>query len=176
MRDSLFAPQGRKSYTLGKFFIAALVCASLLFAPHASSSAQQTTRHHVGSLANRRSDASIAQSAPTVRPYQRRASREALAWADAELRRMSLEEKIGQLVFVGINAAFLNQESDAYRALRRQVEENHIGGIILFRGPVYESVHLVNRMQAHARHPLLISADLEAGAGMRFDDTVNFPW
>ena len=89
---------------------------------------------------------------------------------------MSLEEKIGQLVFVGINAAFLNQESDAYRALRRQVEENHVGGIILFRGPVYESVHLVNRMQAHARHPLLISADLEAGAGMRFDDTVNFPW
>src|SRR6185436_3921289 len=26
------------------------------------------------------------------------------------------------------------------------------------------------------KYPLLISADLEAGAGMRFDDTVNFPW
>jgi beta-N-acetylhexosaminidase len=51
-----------------------------------------------------------------------------------------------------------------------------VGGIILFRGPVYESVVLVNRMQALAKHPLLISADLEAGAGMRFDDTVNFPW
>src|SRR5215203_5470790 len=35
---------------------------------------------------------------------------------------------------------------------------------------------LVNRMQQLARYPLLISADLEAGAGMRFDDTVNFPW
>ena len=33
---------------------------------------------------------------------------------------------------------------------------------------------LVNRMQQLARYPLLISADLEAGAGMRFDDTVNF--
>jgi beta-glucosidase-like glycosyl hydrolase len=31
-------------------------------------------------------------------------------------------------------------------------------------------------MQQLARYPLLISADLEAGAGMRFDDTVNFPW
>ena len=50
------------------------------------------------------------------------------------------------------------------------------GGIILFRGPVYESVVLVNRMQNLARYPLLISADLEAGAGMRFDDTVNLPW
>ena len=51
-----------------------------------------------------------------------------------------------------------------------------MGGLILFRGPVYESVVLSNRMQKLARYPLLISADLEAGAGMRFDDTVNLPW
>ncbi|MCA1635870.1 MAG: hypothetical protein LC802_19815 [Acidobacteria bacterium] len=108
--------------------------------------------------------------------YSRRASREALKWADGELKRMSLEEKTGQLISVGINARFLNQESDEYKTLRRQVEENHVGGIILFRGPVYESVHLVNRMQAHARLPLLISADLEAGSGMRFEDTINLPW
>src|SRR5438093_3568625 len=31
-------------------------------------------------------------------------------------------------------------------------------------------------MQTLAKYPLLISADLEAGSGMRFDDTVNFPW
>jgi beta-N-acetylhexosaminidase len=89
---------------------------------------------------------------------------------------MSLDEKVGQLISVGINATFLNQDSDAYRSLKRQVEENHIGGLILFRGAVYESVILVNRMQQLARYPLLISADLEAGAGMRFDDTINFPW
>jgi beta-N-acetylhexosaminidase len=99
-----------------------------------------------------------------------------LKWANEELRRMSLEEKVGQLISVGINATFLNQESDAYRGLKRHIEENKVGGIILFRGPVYESVILVNRMQQLARYPLLISADLEAGAGMRFDDTVNFPW
>ncbi|MBA3243499.1 MAG: hypothetical protein H0T60_19930 [Acidobacteria bacterium] len=108
--------------------------------------------------------------------YSRRASREALKWADEELKRMSLAEKTGQLISVGINARFLNQESDEYKALRRQVEENHVGGIILFRGSVYESVHLINRMQGHARLPLLISADLEAGSGMRFEDTVNLPW
>jgi beta-N-acetylhexosaminidase len=89
---------------------------------------------------------------------------------------MSLDEKIGQMISVGINATFLNQESDAFRALKRQVEENHIGGIILFKSPVYESVVLTNRMQQLSKYPLLISADLEAGAGMRFDDTVNFPW
>ena len=81
---------------------------------------------------------------------------------------MSLDEKIGQLISVGINATFLNQDSDAFKALRHQVEDNHVGGIILFRGPVYESVVLVNRMQNLARYPLLISADLEAGAGHAF--------
>lgn len=115
-------------------------------------------------------------SAVKGRPYPLKPSRDALKWADKELRRMSIEQKIGQLISVGINATFLNQDSEAFRALKRQVEENHIGGIILFRGPVYESVFLVNRMQQLARYPLLISADLEAGAGMRFDDTVNFPW
>ncbi|MDQ2855884.1 MAG: hypothetical protein M3R68_06125, partial [Acidobacteriota bacterium] len=110
------------------------------------------------------------------RPYSSTPSKAAIKWADKQLRRMSLDEKIGQLILVGINATFLNQDSDAYRALRHQVVDNHIGGIILFRGPVYESVVLVNRMQELAKYPLLTSADLEAGSGMRFDDTVNFPW
>ena len=120
-------------------------------------------------------EAAIAK-APKVVAFKRQPSPAALKWANEELRRMSLEEKVGQLISVGINATFLNQESDAYKTLKRHVEDNKIGGLILFRSPVYESVVLVNRMQQLARYPLLISADLEAGAGMRFDDTVNFPW
>ena len=109
-------------------------------------------------------------------PYSRQPSKDALKWADAELKRMTLDEKIGQLISIGINARFLNQESDEFKELRRQVVQNHVGGIILFRGPVYESVHLVNRMQQLAREPLLVSADLEAGSGMRFDDATDLPW
>src|SRR5918911_2331745 len=108
--------------------------------------------------------------------YPRHPSKDALKWADSELKKMSLDEKIGQLISIGINASFLNQESDAYKSIRRQVEGNHIGGIILFGSPVYESVVLVNRMQGYARRPLLISADLERGAGMRFFDTTDFGW
>ena len=111
-----------------------------------------------------------------VSAYKREPSSKALKWANEQLRKMSLEEKIGQLISVGVNATFLNQDSDAYRTLKHHIEDNKVGGIILFRGPVYESVILVNRMQQLARYPLLVSADLEAGAGMRFDDTVNFPW
>jgi beta-N-acetylhexosaminidase len=115
-------------------------------------------------------------AANSPKPYSRKPSKEALKWADGELRKMSLDEKIGQLIYVGVNATFLNQDSEAFQALRHQVVDNHVGGIILFRGPVYESVVLCNRMQQLAKYPLLISADLEAGSGMRFDDTVNFPW
>lgn len=111
-----------------------------------------------------------------AQPYTRQPSKDALKWADGELKRMTLDEKTGQLIYIGINARFLNEESGEFKELRRQVEQNHIGGIILFRGPIYESVHLVNRMQQFAREPLLISADLEAGSGMRFDDATDFPW
>jgi beta-N-acetylhexosaminidase len=111
-----------------------------------------------------------------MKPFPRQPSKEALKWAEAQLKKMSADEKIGQLISIGYNAKFLNQDSAEFRELRRQVTENHVGGVILFRGPVYESAVLVNRLQALAKWPLLVSADLEAGAGMRFDDTVNFPW
>ena len=117
-----------------------------------------------------------SQAPVKIRPYKRDPSEKALKWANDELRKMSLEEKVGQLISVGLNATFLNQDSEAFRTLKRHVEDHKVGGLILFRGPVYESVILSNRMQQLARYPLLVSADLEYGAGMRFDDTVNFPW
>src|SRR5437870_5708163 len=128
------------------------------------------------SAAKREGLSTPAAAGVAPKPYSRRPSKDALAWADKQLKHMSLDEKIGQLISVGINATFLNQDSEAFKSLRHQIVDNHVGGIILFRGPVYESVVIVNRMQQSAKYPLLISADLEAGSGMRFDDTVNFPW
>jgi beta-N-acetylhexosaminidase len=103
-------------------------------------------------------------------------SEKAWKWADKRLKKMSLDEKVGQLVHIGINARFLSQDSNEFQELKRQVTENKIGGIIVFVGGVYETVHLVNRMQELAATPLLISADFETGVAMRFEDTVNFPW
>jgi len=120
--------------------------------------------------------AAMPQAQVKVQPYKREPSAKALKWANEQLRKMSVEEKIGQLISVGVNATFLNQDSDAYHTLKHYIEDDKVGGVILFRGSVYESVILVNRLQQLARYPLLISADLEAGSGMRFEDTVNFPW
>ncbi|MDQ6651761.1 MAG: hypothetical protein M3Y84_03355, partial [Acidobacteriota bacterium] len=144
-----------------RLFLAAVLLSATVVTPLVELSARSEAR---------------AKTTTDVKSYSSKPTKKALKWSNNELRRMTLDEKIGQLICVAVNATFLNQDSDAFKALRRQVEDNHVGGIILFRGPVYESVVLVNRMQQLARYPLLVSADLEAGSGMRFDDTVNLPW
>lgn len=113
---------------------------------------------------------------PAGTPQKFRPSDKAVKWADKQLKKMSLDEKLGQLIHIGINAQFLSQDSNEYKELMRQVVEDKIGGVTVFVGGVYETVHLVNRMQENAKIPLLISADFETGVGMRFADTVNFPW
>ncbi len=103
-------------------------------------------------------------------------SEKSYKWADKQLKKMTLDEKIGQLIHIGINAQYLAQDSAEYKELIRQVRDLKVGGVIVFVGGLYETVHLVNRMQENAKIPLLISADFETGLGMRFFETVNFPW
>jgi beta-N-acetylhexosaminidase len=103
-------------------------------------------------------------------------SKKAWSWADKTLKKMSTDEKIGQLIHVGINARFANQDSFFFKDLKRHVVENKIGGIIFFGAPIYETTHIANRMQEAAKTPLLMSLDAETGIGMRFEDATNFPW
>src|SRR5262252_2728311 len=56
-------------------------------------------------------------SLPSYRPEP---SPKALKWADKELKHMSIDEKIGQLISIAVNATFLNRDSDAFRALQHQ--------------------------------------------------------
>ncbi len=90
---------------------------------------------------------------------------------------MSLEEKIGQLFVYVTPGPFMNEESPMYRELLRQVRENHVGGIHWATwSNVLETAFVNRRLQGIARVPLLVSADLEAGVGMRFADTTYWPW
>ncbi len=100
----------------------------------------------------------------------------AYKWADKMLKKMTLDEKLGQMIHIGVNADFMNQDSAKFQEFKRQVTQNKIGGIIVFVGGTYDSVHFINRMQELAEIPLLISADFETGVAMRFTDTINFPW
>jgi beta-N-acetylhexosaminidase len=91
------------------------------------------------------------------------------------LEELSLDEKIGQMFVCLARGAFMNASSPGYAALVHQVRDNHIGGFIWTISNVYETAELNRRLQAESRVPLLISADLESGIGMRFADTTLWP-
>jgi beta-N-acetylhexosaminidase len=59
--------------------------------------------------------------------------------------------------------------------LERHVRENRIGGVIWFAADSNEVRDINAHLQSIASTPLLISADLEAGAGMRFPDLDWWP-
>jgi len=91
------------------------------------------------------------------------------------VEQLPLDEKVGQMFVYAAHGTFMNEESAGWQQLRRQVVENKVGGVIWFVSNVYETSFLTRKLQAAARVPLLVSADLEAGVGMRFTDTTYWP-
>jgi beta-N-acetylhexosaminidase len=89
---------------------------------------------------------------------------------------LPLDEKIGQLFVVPASGVYMSEDSKEFRTLRHHVVDNHVGGVILSRSNVYGAAVLVGKLQELARIPLLVSADLEAGLGMRFEDVTYGPW
>jgi beta-N-acetylhexosaminidase len=88
---------------------------------------------------------------------------------------LTLDEKIGQMFVVGAHGVFMAESSPAYRNLLHHVRDNHVGGFIWFVSNVYETAVINKELQRESRVPLLISADLESGIGMRFADTTVWP-
>jgi beta-N-acetylhexosaminidase len=96
-------------------------------------------------------------------------------WAGKTLARMTLEEKVGQMIACRYNGSFFNRDSDTVKDLVGLITKEKIGGLIIFAGEVYETAHLTNFLQEKARIPLLIAADFEWGAAMRINGTTLFP-
>lgn len=93
---------------------------------------------------------------------------------DSLLASMTLDEKIGQLFVVPAYGTFSSESDLSLLRLKRVVEEFHVGGLIFFRGDIYNQVLLTNRLQQVARYPLWITQDMEFGAAMRVNGTTRF--
>ena len=115
-------------------------------------------------------------------------------WVQATLKRMSLDEKVGQLLVSSFQSNFMSTDSEEFERLAKAVHEYHVGGFHVFGGselapsvllnPAYGTVTLgqpleaastLNRLQAIAPVPLLNTADFEAGAGFRIMGATAFP-
>jgi beta-N-acetylhexosaminidase len=106
------------------------------------------------------------------------------AWVESTLKKMTLREKVGQMLMPYFFGVFTSAASSDYKNLVHEVEENHVGGFIVgtTRGPlgiersqVYPVAELGNELQRRAKVPLLIGADFESGTGMRLDEGTSFP-
>jgi len=96
-------------------------------------------------------------------------------WVDKLLSKLTLEEKIGQMVAWRYTGRFFNQDSDYIDSLRSLIVDRKIGGLIIFGGEAYETAHLTNALQKLAKVPLLIASDFERGAGNQIDGATLFP-
>jgi beta-N-acetylhexosaminidase len=106
------------------------------------------------------------------------------AWVESTLKKMTLREKLGQMLMPYFFGVFTSAENSDYKNLLHEVEENHVGGFIVgtTRGPlgiersqVYPTAELSNELQRRAKVPLLIGADFESGTGMRLEEGTSFP-
>ncbi len=96
-------------------------------------------------------------------------------WVRTTLSRLTLEQKIGQMIGLRYTGRFLNRDSEALSELREWIMEHHIGGFIQVRGGVYDTAVLTNALQQMADVPLLIAADLERGLGNQIEGATLFP-
>lgn len=112
--------------------------------------------------------------------------KEAQRWADKMLKKLSLEEKIGQMIQVRGIMEFENVENPEWKDLVGNIRKYHLGSVLLTvktegpelqrHGP-FTAAMTANDLQRESKGkvPLIFAADFERGASMRLLATPAFP-
>ncbi|MBI3494044.1 MAG: hypothetical protein HY047_20040, partial [Acidobacteria bacterium] len=115
-------------------------------------------------------------------------------WVAQTLKRLTLDEKVGQLIVPSFESSYLSTDSDTFDALTTLVRDYHVGGFHVFGASIpapsvllnagYGTVilgqplsvaFLTNRLQALSTVPLMNTADFESGVGFRLVGATTFP-
>jgi beta-N-acetylhexosaminidase len=118
----------------------------------------------------------------------------AAKWVEDTFKKMTLDDKVGQLVVTSANTTYLASDTDAYESLAKKVQDLRLGGVHVFGGSEaipnvllgnaygavilgqpLEAASLLNRLQNVAALPLLNTGDFEAGLGFRIAGATVFP-
>ena len=135
-----------------------------------------------------------ASAAPPRAPLDKAAER----WVLETLKRMTLDEKVGQLLAPAINAVYTPADSDVEEQKLHLVRDLHVGGMHVFgggepmpqallnpnygagggasrKGDPYAAAVFLSRLQQAAKIPLLTTADFEGGANYILNGATRFP-
>lgn len=90
-------------------------------------------------------------------------------WVRETLARLSLDEKLGQMLHPNVRSNWTAED------FRKVMPEVRLGGMFLFSGSAADYVRLTNLIQDGDGLPVLISTDLESGAGRMISGATSFP-
>jgi len=119
-----------------------------------------------------------------MKPAPVKLDRDGEKWAEKTLKKMTLEEKIGQMFMIWARAEFLNVNGPEYVRLRDTMRKYHIGGFgmtvntygpLLIKSEPLEAAALLNQLQRDSELPLIMAADFERGVSMRLNGSTVFP-
>jgi beta-N-acetylhexosaminidase len=126
----------------------------------------------------------IQGTGPSTKSVVKKLSPAANAWVESTMRKMTVDEKIGQLLFTTYHGSFTPTDAAAYQQIMHDVNDLHVGGFInvtrmsplgIVKSQAYPTAVLMNQLQAKSKLPLLVGADFERGTAMRLDEGTSFP-
>jgi len=138
----------------------------------------------------------VKQAKLDARAAEKR-QKEADHWVQRTLKKMTLDEKIGQLIASSINAAYLSADSEEYERLLHLVRDLKVGAFHVFgsgeslpqvmlnpvwgsgnasrKGDPFAAAVLLNKLQSESAIPLLTTADFEGGAAYILNGATRLP-
>jgi len=96
-------------------------------------------------------------------------------WIERTVSSLTLREKVGQLVMPWVGGDYAAVGSPEFEQVRRWIEEDKVGGLVLSIGLPLSYAAKLNEFQMRARVPLLIASDMENGPGMRLGGIYALP-
>ena len=93
-------------------------------------------------------------------------------WVDTTMARLSLDEKIAQLMVLHLTPSTQPGTLDAAKGI---VEKYKVGGLLFSSGDIASQATICNELQAMSQVPLLVTVDAEWGLSMRLKDAPVFP-
>jgi len=111
----------------------------------------------------------------TAKPVPRPSSPVPAVSVDSLLASLTVHQQVGQLVIPWLSGSYTALDDSLFQVAARWVDSLEIGGLIVSVGSPLDIATKLNALQQRSRLPLLVSADLEWGAGMRVVGATAFP-
>ncbi|NQU55052.1 MAG: serine hydrolase [Bacteroidetes bacterium] len=95
------------------------------------------------------------------------------SWVTGQLQKMTLEEKIAQLMMI---TAYPKQNEESKTIIVDLIKTYKPGGVLVMQGTPAKTTSWINQFQEVSATPLLVAIDGEWGLKMRTDSTMTYPY